>query len=337
MLIIVYLCIQMKSKNISQYDVISALRLPLIVLVTYAHSYGGVAEGYSLIGSGWDSYEILKIAMSQTLVKVAMPTFFVMSGYLFFANVEKFNKEIYQQKLWRRIKTLLIPYIIWNLLMAAKLKMFSLSIFWTPANMPLWFLRDLMIVSLLTPIIYIGVRKLGYWLFVLLLPIYLTGIWAIQPGLNPYAICFFTFGAYLSIQKINLIETCLKLEKSAYTLTIVLALAMILSYPSIAYSLLLLCFRVVGVVAVFYLAYRILSRTDKRIPKTASDASYFIYLAHYVFFLSFIDTAFFSLFDMSTPSLCIHYLLCPLLKASILIGIYDLYQKNNHKYSIHHC
>ena len=332
-----YLCIRMKSKNISQYDIISALRLPLIVLVTYAHSYGGVAEGYSLIGSGWDSYEVLKIVVSQTLVKVAMPTFFVMSGYLFFANVEQFNKEIYQQKLWRRIKTLLIPYIIWNLLMAAKLKMFSLSIFWTPANMPLWFLRDLMIVSLLTPIIYIGVRKLGYWLFVLLLPIYLTGIWAIQPGLNPYAICFFTFGAYLSIQKINLIETCLKLEKSAYTLTIVLALAMILSYPSIAYSLLLLCFRVVGVVAVFYLAYRILSRTDKRIPKTASDASYFIYLAHYVFFLSFIDTAFFSLFDMSTPSLCIHYLLCPLLKASILIGIYDLYQKNNHKYSIHHC
>ena len=317
----------MKSKNISQYDVISALRLPLIVLVTYAHSYGGVAEGYSLIGSGWDSYEVLKIVMSQTLVKVAMPTFFVMSGYLFFANVEKFNKEIYQQKLWRRIKTLLIPYIIWNLLMAAKLKMFSLSIFWTPANMPLWFLRDLMIVSLLTPIIYIGVKKLGYWLFVLLLPIYLTGIWAIQPGLNPYAICFFTLGAFLSIREMNLIDTCLKLEKSAYTLTIVLALVMILSYPSVAYSLLLLCFRVVSVMAAFCLAYRIFSRTDKRIPKTVCDASYFIFLAHYVFFFSLIDDTFFSLFGLSMPSLCIHYLLCPLLKVAIFIATYYLYRK----------
>lgn len=317
----------MKSKNISQYDIISALRLPLIVLVTYAHSYGGVAEGYSLIGSGWDTYEVLKIVMSQTLVKVAMPTFFVMSGYLFFANVEKFNKEIYQQKLWRRIKTLLIPYIIWNLLMAAKLKMFSLSIFWTPANMPLWFLRDLMIVSLLTPIIYIGVKKLGYWLFVLLLPIYLTGIWAIQPGLNPYAICFFTLGAFLSIREMNLIDTCLKLEKSAYTLTIVLALVMILSYPSVAYSLLLLCFRVVSVMAAFCLAYRIFSRTDKRIPKTVCDASYFIFLAHYVFFFSLIDDTFFSLFGMSMPSLCIHYLLCPLLKVAIFIATYYLYRK----------
>jgi fucose 4-O-acetylase-like acetyltransferase len=317
----------MKSKNISQYDIISALRLPLIVLVTYAHSYGGVAEGYSVLGSGWDSYEVLKIVMSQTLVKVAMPTFFVMSGYLFFANVEKFNKEIYQQKIWRRIKTLLIPYIIWNLLMAAKLKVFSLSIFWTPANMPLWFLRDLMIVSLLTPIIYIGVKKLGYWLFVLLLPIYLTGIWAIQPGLNPYAICFFTLGAFLSIREMNLIDTCLKLEKSAYTLTIVLALVMILSYPSVAYSLLLLCFRVVSVMAAFCLAYRIFSRTDKRIPKTVCDASYFIFLAHYVFFFSLIDDTFFSLFGMSMPSLCIHYLLCPLLKVAIFIATYYLYRK----------
>lgn len=327
MLIIVYLCIRMKSKNISQYDVISALRLPLIVLVTYAHSNGRVAEGYSLIGSGWDSYEVLKIVVSQTLVKVATPTFFVMSGYLFFANVKKFNKEIYQQKLWRRIKTLLIPYIIWNLLMAAKLKMFSLSIFWTPANMPLWFLRDLMIVSLLTPIIYIGVKKLDYWLFVLLLPIYLTGIWAIQPGLNPYAICFFTLGAFLSIREMNLIDTCLKLEKSAYTLTIVLALVMILSYPSVAYSLLLLCFRVVSIMAAFCLAYRIFSRTDKRIPKTVCDASYFIFLAHYVFFFSLIDDTFFSLFGMSMPSLCIHYLLCPLLKVAIFIATYYLYRK----------
>ena len=322
-----YLCNQMKPQSVSQYDVINALRLPLIVLVTYAHSYGGVAEGYSVLGSGWDSYEVLKIMVSQTLVKIAMPTFFVMSGYLFFANVEKFNKEIYWQKIGRRVKTLLVPYIVWNLLMAVKLKTFNLSIFWEPANMPLWFLRDLMIVSLLTPIIYIGVKRLGYWLIVLLLPIYLTGIWAIQPGLNPYAICFFTLGAYLNIQRINLIEASVKMEKTVYILSVLLALAMILTYPTIAYSILMLCFRVVGVVAVFCLAHRFLSRTTNRIPKTASDASYFIYLAHYVFFFSFIDTTFFSLFGTSTSSLCVHYLLCPLLKAAIFVAIYCLYRK----------
>ena len=153
------------NESNKQIDTFSQLRLPLIVLITFAHSYSGVRA----------------LVVSETLVKVAMPTFFVMSGYLFFGNVTKWNAKIYWNKQRRRAKTLLVPYIIWNIAMAVKLKTFSLSIFIEPANMPLWFLRDLMIVSLLTPIIYIGVRKLGYWLFAILLPIYLTGLYAVQP------------------------------------------------------------------------------------------------------------------------------------------------------------
>ena len=308
------------------HDIFSQIRLPLIVLVTFAHSYGGVTEEYNILASGWDTYEVLKIVLSQTLVKAAMPTFFVMSGYLFFANATRWNAQTYWQKIKRRIKSLLIPYIIWNLLMAVKLKAFSLSILWEPANMPLWFLRDLIIVSLLTPIIYIGVKKLGYWLFVILLPVYLTGIWAIQPGPNPYAICFFSLGAFLSIRKMDIIDTCRRFEIPAYLLSAAFGLAMILTYNTYALPALMLCFRLVSVVAVFCLANRILSNTDKRIPKTACDASYFIYLAHYVFFFSFIDTTFFTIFGTSTTSLCIHYLLCPLLKVVILIGIYYLYR-----------
>lgn len=307
-------------------EIYSQIRLPLMILVTFAHSYGGVTEGYNLLASGWEIYEVIKIVLSQTLVKVAMPTFFVMSGYLFFANVTKWNATTYWQKMKRRIISLLIPYIIWNLLMTVKLHTFSLSIFWEPANMPLWFLRDLMIVSLLAPIIYIGVKRLGWWIFVILLPIYVTGIWAIQPGPNPYAICFFTLGAFLSIRKMNLIDTCKRFEVPAYLLSATFGLAMILTYNTHVFLPLMLCFRVVSVVTVFCMAYRILSNTNRRIPKTASDASYFIYLAHYAFFFSFIDTTFFAFGGTSSASLCIHYLLCPLLKVAILIGIYYLYR-----------
>ena len=316
----------MQTERNSQYDIIRQLRLPLIILATYAHSYGGVTEGYSLLVNGWDTYEVLKLLVSQTLVKVAMPTFFVISGYLFFANVETFCQEIYWQKIKRRIKTLLIPYLIWNLLMAAKLRTFSLSIFWEPSNMPLWFLRDLMVVSLLTPIIYIGIKKLGWCVFIVLLPVYLTGIWAIQPGMNPYAICLFTLGAFLSIGKRNLIDTCRRFRMPAYLLSTAFGLAMILTYRTQLFPPLMLCYRLVGVVAIFCLAYNIQSNTSIRIPKTASDASYFIYLSHYVLFFGFIDSAFFSLFGTSTASLCIHYLLCPLLKSAILIVIFYLYR-----------
>ena len=255
-----------------------------------------------------------------------MPTFFVMSGYLFFGNVTKWNAKIYWNKQRRRAKTLLVPYIIWNIAMAVKLKTFSLSIFIEPANMPLWFLRDLMIVSLLTPIIYIGVRKLGYWLFAILLPIYLTGLYAVQPGLTPYAVCFFTLGAFLSIRKMDLIETCLKYETPSYVLTILLGIGMILTFRTPIFSPLMLCFRMAGTIAIFCIAHRILSTTNKRIPQIACDASYFIYLAHYVFFFAFLDAWFFSLFGTSTASLCIHYLTLPLLKAGILISVYVVYR-----------
>lgn len=240
----------MKESN-KQIDTISQLRLPLIVLITFAHSYSGVRAGWTLWDGGWDAYEVLKLIVSETLVKVAMPTFFVMSGYLFFATVTEWNAKTYWSKLRRRVKTLLVPYIIWNIAMAVKLQTFSLSIFTEPANMPLWFLRDLMIVSLLTPIIYIGVRKLGYWIFAILLPIYLTGLYAVQPGLNPYAVCFFTLGAFLSIRKMDLIKTCMKYETPSYILTILLGFGMILTFRTPIYSSLMLCFRVVGVVLPF--------------------------------------------------------------------------------------
>lgn len=308
-----------------QYEVMRRVRLPLIILVTYAHSYGAIREGYSLLGSGWDSYEILKILVSQTLVKVAVPAFFIMSGYLFFANVEEFTKEIYWQKIRRRIKTLLIPYIIWNLMMAIKLNSLGtiLSGLWTPINMPLWFLRDLMIVTLATPILYILIKKLGWWLIAILFPIYLTGLFAIQPEPNPYAICFFTLGAILSIKKMDLVETCMRYVKPALALSAILMIAMMLTYGSEVYMGLMLMFRITSVVTIFGLA----GNAHKGQSPLFAEAAYFVYLSHYVLFFGFIDKGFFGLFGESTASLCAHYLFCPLIKAAILIAIYWMYRR----------
>ena len=137
---------------------------------------------------------------------------------------------------------------------------------------------------------------------------------------------WFWLGAFLSIRKMDLIETCMKYETPSYILTILLGFGMILTFRTPIYSSLMLCFRVVGVVAVFCISYRILLNTNKRIPQIACDASYFIYLSHYVFFFAFLDAWFFSLFGTSTASLCIHYLTLPLLKAGILISVYAVYR-----------
>lgn len=209
--------------------------------------------------------------------------------------------------------------------MAVKLGKLSLDTFIDPANMPLWFLRDLMAVSLLTPIIYIGVKKFGWWLIVILIPIYITGIWAIQPDLNPYAICFFTLGALSSIKKLDLTETCTKYVKPACGLSVILMIAMVVTYGTEAYMGLMLCFRVTSVVALFGLA-GIAHWGQSPMCDFGAKASYFVYLAHYVLFLGVIDTTFFGLFGESQASLCVHYLICPLIKAGILIAVYWLYR-----------
>ena len=167
---------------------------------------------------------------------------------------------------------------------------------------------------------------MGGWPLVILTPLYLSGICAFIPGLSAYAIYFFTLGAFLGIRKMDLIESCMRYEKPSYLLAALFGLAMICTFRTSVFSSLMLCFRLVGVVAVFCMASRLLSPTSKRIPQIACDASYFVYLAHYVFFFSIIDTAFFTVFGTSTSSMCIHYLTCPLLKAAILVGIYALYR-----------
>jgi surface polysaccharide O-acyltransferase-like enzyme len=295
-------------------------------------------------------------------VKVAMPVFFIMSGYLFFrTNHGDRSRDsldmsdhgpvplirLFQQKIIRRFRTLLIPYLIWNLLMAIKLKTFSWSMFWAywkpagsqidwfgqeqmmtaPANMPLWFLRDLMVVSLLTPIIYILIRKLGLWLMGLLTILYLSGVYAFIPGLSAYAIYFFTFGAFLSIRRMDLVASLRRVEKPAYVLSVLFVISMLLTYSTPFFSSLMLCFRLTGAIAVFCLAYRILTLTNRRLPSVVCDSAYFIYLAHYVFFFSFIDTAFFAIFGTSIPALSIHYLLSPLIKITIFVGVYIIYRK----------
>lgn len=328
--------------DITQYDIIRQLRVPMITLVVFAHSYSHVAEDFNLLTSDWNTYEFLKLLVSQTLAKVAVPVFFIISGYLYFSNVKEWNLIVYCQKIQRRVKTLLIPYLICNLLMALKLKAFSWSFFWnyfhesgkqidwfgtehylvTPANMPLWFLRDLIIVSLLTPFIYMGVRKLNFWLIIMLTILYLSGVCPFIPGLSAYSIYFFTLGAYIGIRKQNFIETFMHVEVPAYFLSIILGIAMLFTYHTTVFSSLMLTFRITGAVAVFCLARHFATKSSSLV----FDSAYFIYLVHYIVFLCFIDEAYFAFFGTSELCLCIHYIFAPLLKVSLFIIIFMIYK-----------
>lgn len=171
-----------------------------------------------------------QIYLGKTLTPAAVSTFFVISGYLYFANVTDFNRDVYITKTKKRIKSLIFPYLLWNLagIIIISIKGSSLNFdsiggffsqlwccnvwnentfnligfntpLYAPIDWPLWYLRDLIVMSLLSPVIYYTVRKLKLMYFVILVPLYIMNLWTTTPGFGLSAFIFFGMGVYLSI------------------------------------------------------------------------------------------------------------------------------------------
>lgn len=145
------------------------LRFPLAVFVIMQHHN----QMNELIGDTPYNADTILYYFLKILPKCAVPCFYIISGFFYFYNVTDFNFQSYKRKLKKRITSLVIPYILWNLITYILLtcKEFItgttiikggllhfdifLSSFWlyngstTPINAPLWFLRDLIIVVVL--------------------------------------------------------------------------------------------------------------------------------------------------------------------------------------------
>ena len=182
--------------------------------------------------------------ISNSLATLANPFFFFISGSLFFKE-GLFSKELYLHKLQRRAFSLLLPYILWIstylfLLSVAEgifpnwtaivhkpIESFNftdwLLCFWdiskigpqggiaAPLVIPFWYIRDLMVICLFTPIIY----KVLHWLanerkeisILLFFALLYASRWAENlPGLSVQGLLFFSFGAFFSIKQIKFID-----------------------------------------------------------------------------------------------------------------------------------
>ena len=164
---------------------------------------------------------LLRVAM-----RVCVPTFFLLSGYLFVmhsAGDERFGSvEWYKGKFKRRVRSLMVPYLvsnivvylcfnIGNLLMQDLMKsgnsycVYSswtdyVLMFWTPANSVMWFLRDLIIVSFLTPIILPLLKWSRGVLLVLFGVLWYTDIWVTDySGFSSVSFFFFYLGAWMGM------------------------------------------------------------------------------------------------------------------------------------------
>lgn len=206
-----------------QVDVMTWLRFPLIlgVVIVHCNLFAQVTawEGVEPEWPKWLIY-IFNNFVYLTL-PARVPTLFIISGYFFFRSQKKRDFYFFIDKYKRRIHSLLIPYISWNTIAIIVLFIrFNIiyednytfidymSGYWdfiprnnnTPANMPLWFIRDLMVVSLIIPLFYGLLKKRisGIILITIFSICYIADI-----KLPIEALLFFSIGTYIAIHNID--------------------------------------------------------------------------------------------------------------------------------------
>ena len=112
-----------------QSKTISFLRFPLIVGVVFIHfnlvKMGLSAHGVNYCAGYPDWFYHLIRFFSEVLPSMAVPMFFLFSGYLFFYRTD-FDGVIYKTKLRKRINTLLIPFVLWNVVGALMIAMYKI-------------------------------------------------------------------------------------------------------------------------------------------------------------------------------------------------------------------
>lgn len=328
-----------KSKQFQETSkIISFLRFPLCFGVILIHTHLVGKDGIDqMFNSNFPLYSNLAYFISFILTGTAVPLFFIFSGLLFFHNVSFLNKSIYTQKLNKRIKSLLIPYIIWNLITFIiygitlkvnpnlfngiclipqfNIKNFLLA-FWNaggtgnPICGPLWFIRDLIITIIFTPIIFYISKKFKYIGLLTFTTIYIMDIWKQIPGINCTAFYFFYLGAFFSIHHIYLVQFCKKILGGSFLLFTITSIYLLIKKNDFTEIIHLNILS--GLFFVVYLTHRILKYKNIEFSKTINSSTFFIFASHYFPIIALCKICMNLLSPNSDLELIIIYILCPI-------------------------
>lgn len=202
------------ANNTEIYSAINAVKCLLLIGVVAIHC-NTIIFANTATESTIEIYNLIRYPLTY-----CVPLFFIISGFLFFRNIESFNAAIYRNKMKSRIITLLIPYLLWNTaagiirFLKAKYLGFEgdgiyvngefsligfLSGYWDtgtiyPMLFNLWFIRNLIIFQILAPIFYFIGRNKYFTLSILIIAIC---------NIDLYGGEYFLFGSFLGIHKYN--------------------------------------------------------------------------------------------------------------------------------------
>lgn len=325
---------------------ITWLRFPLIFLIILLHCY----SVQRLEGSHETYFKVL-YPFSLCFGETGVPGFFFISGFLFFL-----SKKNYSQKLQTRVHTLLIPYLLWNFILLI-LYIFAWSVgfpqdingrsitdytfidyvrlFWdrgsydsgnfVPLLCPLWYIRNLLIMSLLSPILYYIIR---YAREVFLLAI--TSWWLISyhNAFIPQTILFFSLGGYFSIFDINPLQIVQKQKKLFLFLFAFFAICDIVSHTAHSTPVNLQIHRlslIFNIPALLFLADWCIQHGHN--SKLLPNAAFIVFCVHYPIVVALRKICINIFADMPDSIHILLYFACIIIATHLSIGIYLLMDK----------
>ena len=322
-------------------DAINWLRFPLIFFVILLHCYS-VSK---LAGEHHTFFRAL-YPFSLWLGETGVPCFFFISGYLFFL-----SKKNYQQKIATRIQTLFVPYILWNgLLLLSYLILYTLGFpmdingkniadygiidyiraFWdrgqydqgnfVPLLCPLWYIRNLMIICIISPLIYCLTKYIREIYLVILV---IWWFFSFHNAFIPQTILFFSLGAYFSIHMVNPLKLYTKHIITIIIIFILSATADIASHTVISCTISLQLHRlsIICNIPILFLFADHCTRHGLS-NKSLSDSAFIVFCCHYPITVLLRKTISSNYSHLSDEIHILLYFICVIISTILSLSIY---------------
>ena len=328
---------------------LDVMRFPLMLGVILIHSEGLFPENQYLVNYSCSMCWLFTFIKSY-LLPIFVPSFFFISGFLFFLHVPSYSIGCYKKKMIRRYHSLFVPYILWTVIdflyLAVKgfvsqgatlqdttflTQMLTLNIFWDytpqglPLHQPLWYVRNLLVVAFCSPIIYQFLKRFYAALLVLVALGIIYVSKPFMPIYNSIALSFFYFslGAFFVLH-----HDRLKAHLNAINVVMIL-IAILVCYLCHVGKLSISCFTIPAVACAILSFVHIQECLRVRLHPIIIRASFFTYCLHTFIIVGLVEMGFRYIIPDNAASIFVlfRYLLAPVMVFFICCLIYAMMQK----------
>jgi len=264
----------------------------LAVFVIVLHSSYVEQLNPELIGYDF-SYVIQRIFL--VIGEAAVPTFFVISGFLLFS---KFTLKDYPRMLLKKLFSLVIPYLFWSLLAFVIMQVFyplikgeAIEITFKSAIVDillanecphLWFIRPLLVFFICSPLLYYVFKYLKKWsIFIPVILFFVYMFFRPEYGGILIWIPMFFIGSYLAYFNIPIMNKYHPRLISIITMVVFISLAIVFAFMHTQYEdYSYYCYRFVSPILVWLSLDILTSLFEKESVRDIFKTSAFIFFTH---------------------------------------------------------